>query len=641
MDAPQSTPQSQLENEQAPAERHIRQTLDKADIDGCFAKFVEQITTASTLPENARCNRLQEILRSSCPANDSAGHFSLLVLKYLKGEQWSAGHVIASLSDPHVPLPPIYSFEGLEFLKGLEEMTATTPHRIRGINRMYQKLADAARSAPTSNGHSQDSSLRLLIRGLWDSAWTRVEAVDASTGELMREMCKKISDVRLRKHLTPIVEDPKNSVDQIISLVTACTKNPELIPSGLELLGYIPLTPFRFWTTVLSSRLLKSKQRTPGSSVSPRKLECLETWLKLLYSLDDKATNVVGHVSLSDLAFKDLALQFLNPCRAVVPPHALVTALLYSLAGHSSFANVSSERASEFITSYAPGLLKQHATGLPLNEMLARLILQLEEASLPNHGVLELILPLLHRRKGLQLALDLLRLVERRGSALSQTACLEAYMAQVLGEVRNTSTSTEQERQHRALALHACQELQQLIAGLGARVRAQGEELEALQARRQFQHILDRANDAHIVPLAYRKTMADIPLQLRVELIHQFAHQYSIDRTRSHCQSWRSIYYLYKYLRYNKLDIGPLFTKAVVRVCVTRPLSENRFVGARRLTWVCQMVAPVEGEDVARKIEHIFWVWRGDLILHSKKTLIAYGGHGDAHVSTMKRLGLI
>jgi hypothetical protein len=59
------------------------------------------------------------------------------------------------------------------------------------------------------------------------------------------------------------------------------------------------------------------------------------------------------------------------------------------------------------------------------------------------------------------------------------------------------------------------------------------------------------------------------------------------------------------------------------------------------MTWVCEMVAKAEGEEVARKIEHEFLIWRGKHIAYAKKTGDGLGGYGEVHVNTLKRLGLL
>jgi hypothetical protein len=274
--------------------------------------------------------------------------------------------------------------------------------------------------------------------------------------------------------------------------------------------------------------------------------------------------------------------------------------------------------------------------------MLAKLVAALGEASLPNSGVLELMIPLLDQSAGMKSVLELLQRIQTSGSALSNTKSLKKYSAQVAGRIAIADTSSEQKRQHVAHALRTCHHINQLLTDLNVDVRAPVVALARLQSRRQFDHIMRRAVDAKIVPLPLRNHLTvDLPSRAEVQLIHEFAYQYSLDRTRSHIQNWRSIYYLYKYIRQNRLRFDPRFTKAVLQVCIIRPLSENCFVGSRRLVWVCELVAEVEGTEAAKKIEEMFWVWRGDLIIHAKSTLIAAGVQGRAHVNTMKKLGMI
>lgn len=563
----------------------------------------------------------------------------MLVFRHLSKASWTPSHIIGCLSQAQVHLPHIYTPDGLKLLETLDEMTTSAPDRLRWMKRMYQKVAESARSAPLSNCGSHDDSLRLLIRALWDSARSQGEAVEAPVVAQLRYLCEKISDQRLQRYLAPILEHPQNGISQICFLITACTRKPDLIPVGVQVLACIPSAVLHSWVSVVPARLLIQNESKATSRTGSRRLQRFETWSKLLHGLD-QATSPSG-VSWVDLAFKQLARVFMDRRSTVIPPHSLVTALLYALKRHASLTSAPSERVVGFLREYGAELSTQQTAKLPLNEMLARLIFHLEEASLPNHGVLDLIIPVIDRHKGFQSVMDLLRRIKERGSTLSDTACLEEYMGKALEQVKGGQALTKRERQHHAFALRNCHELQQLQIALGARVRAQGAALKALKAQRQFQHIMDRANEAHIVPLSLRRLTADLPMHKRAELIHQFASQYSLNTSRSHRQNWRSIYYLYKYLLRNKLDIGPLFSKAVARVCIIQPLSQNQFVSSRRLIWVCRLVARVEGEDVARRIEHTFWVWRGDLILHAKQTLVACGSRGRAHVNTMKTLGLM
>jgi hypothetical protein len=198
-------------------------------------------------------------------------------------------------------------------------------------------------------------------------------------------------------------------------------------------------------------------------------------------------------------------------------------------------------------------------------------------------------------------------------------------------------------QQHQAFALTACQRILEILGRMGVATETLLSRLQTIQAQRQFQHILDRALADNALPVPFRSLTPACPIEDRVGLIHQIAHQYSINNTRTQREIWRAIYFLYRYLQANSLPIGPVFSKAVVRSSITRPLSENHFISARRLVWVCQLVARVEGEEAAKKVESAFWYWRGDLIKHAKDVYVAAGGdrRDKAHVGTMRKLRLI
>jgi hypothetical protein len=67
-------------------------------------------------------------------------------------------------------------------------------------------------------------------------------------------------------------------------------------------------------------------------------------------------------------------------------------------------------------------------------------------------------------------------------------------------------------------------------------------------------------------------------------------------------------------------------------------MTENRFVSSRRMAWVCGLVASVEGEKTARKIESQFWQQRGMLIDHSKRRWRGLGGDGKTHINTLNKI---
>ncbi|KAF1977104.1 hypothetical protein BU23DRAFT_453675 [Bimuria novae-zelandiae CBS 107.79] len=268
--------------------------------------------------------------------------------------------------------------------------------------------------------------------------------------------------------------------------------------------------------------------------------------------------------------------------------------------------------------------------------MLARLMSDLTARSLPNHGVLELLIPYVEGHKSFHSISNLLERLVTNKTKLSSTTFLESYTDLLLEEI-----STESEITRLGYNLASFNRLLNAQLALGVADVHTKARFEAIRSHRLFCHILARANDASVVPLAYRNLTANIPKEVQADLVHQFAFQYATDRTRSIQQNWRSIRYLYFYLRIHDMAIRPLFTRTVVSVCITRPLAEKRFVAQKKAVWVCRLVAEVEGEAAARHVEQYFWAWRGDLILQARRELVRLGVYDLARVTTMERLKLL
>ncbi|OCK84912.1 hypothetical protein K432DRAFT_287974 [Lepidopterella palustris CBS 459.81] len=165
--------------------------------------------------------------------------------------------------------------------------------------------------------------------------------------------------------------------------------------------------------------------------------------------------------------------------------------------------------------------------------------------------------------------------------------------------------------------------------------------LDGLKCRERMNRIVISANRKKHLPTPFQGLTIDRLYQVRVELVHRIAYQFSLDRTLSARQCHRHVYYLYKYLHRYQQPIGVLMTKALVQTAIIRPLLENRFVSTRRFCWLRDLIARVEGQDVAEKLDKLFWDWRGEVIRKSQSHLYEADGIGLAHVNTMKRLGLL
>ncbi|KAL1601690.1 hypothetical protein SLS60_006605 [Paraconiothyrium brasiliense] len=607
-----------------------------------------------------------------CPSGSDAGSFCLLVFQYLSNSAWAGQYTLGLLGQPAVSLPSIFDSDGLRLLELLEKQyLASSMPRTTATYSIYKKLAMQVQSQPGPSPLShkasarmyvcgsllhRDASLHLLIRGLWDSAHRSMkgdkqslyrqnkrlrlendqgEVAFNSLGMLLRRASYELSDhrlaQRLRKMWSLLGTSYRRAPFELGKLIAACVRNNSMIPLALDFLDLIPQTLLRIWIGEMS---VTRKQGRTVPQLGQKSLPFMHMWFTLFYRLDmrrNARTDVRG--SLSQFAFKAcIRAHFEHRC----PPSALIIGLLYGLLGHVSFAAKSSLDLFDWIESYTLFLAQQDQEGANLNGMLAKLISDLANKSLPNHGVLELIVPYIDEYKRFPSVSNLLERISKSGTRLSNTTFLDGYTDRVIEEVSKANDSTRL-----GYDLYALQRLLNAHRALDITTAQPKVRLEELQSRRFFNHILIRANDAHIVPLSYRNITPDIPKEVQADLIHQFASQYVMDRTRSCQQNWRSIRYLYIYLRINELPLQPLFTRSLVSVCIMRPLAENQFVAQEKAVWVCRLVAQVEGEEAARQVEQYFWVWRGDLILKAKRDLIALGAYERAHISTTERLKLL
>lgn len=642
-----------------------------ADVTTRFEKF--RLLVDGTSPDTHDAlsdNFLVMTYLLCCPASSGAARFCLMVLRYLLETPWRERCIAQLISQPSVQLPDALSSDGLEILQLLEEhflAPSLTPSRT--VHLVYQRLAEQvqnvsnlpsrpASSRPESDeGHTvdYDLNLRLLIRGFWESALLNPEHVASahvpeknrlhaagstrlslspSSVSLLRKTSRRLSTPdlarRLRKIWLVLGTDASKAPQQLGNLMTACINDHSKIPMALDLLETIPQTVLCNWIAAMSAG--KGNQAVPQlGQMSPL---YLKTWFELFYRLDARNhTTMSDPTSLCQFAFE----RFASACfHHDYPSFTLVTALLYALLGHRSFAGSASNRLIDYIESGTLISARRDYRGTSLNDLLAELMYDLDNRSLPNHGVLELLAPYIHEHQNFQAITNLLKRLNSNKTKLSDTSFLVGYTSKVFEEISGETDISRLGYNIACFSRFLTAQVALNITTAEARAR-----LETLQSRRFFSHILDRAKDARIVPLVYRDITPDLPHEAQGDVIHQFAHQYAIDRTRSIKQNWRSIHYLYIYLRKHRLPIQPLFTKALVSVCITRPLAENRFVPQKRAVSICRLVATVEGEAAATQVEHYFWAWRGDLILAAKRELVRLGVYDIARVGIVDRLKLL
>jgi hypothetical protein len=664
-------------------ERVVAETPDtfSFDVDACFEKFRDMVhgTTPAMFehrdPAAVVCRETWRALFNSdrsrpgtflnhayltcCPSNSDAGSFCFLVFQYLLDSPWAEKYTLGLLGQPSVQLPDIFHPDGLRFLEIMKERyLAPSMPRSAAVHLIYKKLASQIQSQPAPSPSSQKARAKvlMLIHGLWDSAhWTmkrgqespyhlnkrlRVEnnqgtLSSQSPGILLHRASHELSDRRLaqqlRKTWSSLISNYQQAPLQLSNVISTSAKDPSSIPSALDYLELVPQPLLRTWIAAMSVPV--NEVRTVPQ-LGEKGLSYTHMCFKLLYRLDMRRSfGTDGQESLYQFALNRFVRAHFEHR---YPPSTLITGLLYGLLGHDSFVGKPSLELFDWIESYVLFLAHQDQKKASLNGMLAKLMSDLANKSLPNHGVLELIIPHIHEYKSFHSVSNLLERLPKSGTKLSNTAFLDKYIDQVLQEVSKQNNSSRL-----GYNIHAVERFLTAHRALDATAVEPQIRIEDLKASRFFNHILARANDAHVVPLVYRNLTPDIPKEVQADLIHQFAHQYAMDRTRSCQQNWRSVRYLYLYLKIHELPIQPLFARTVVSVCITRPLSENKFVAQKKAVWVCRLVAEVEGVDVARQVEQYFWAWRGDLILKAKRELVGLGEHDWAHLSTMERLKLM
>ncbi|KAH6637611.1 hypothetical protein C7974DRAFT_389858, partial [Boeremia exigua] len=565
---------------------------------------------------------MREAFEQHLPATPFLWKYYTAVLQYVRQTGCNADPVLKCLLRQDGRLlrivNPLQSInECAEFMDCLD----LTSKRASG-RRIFRIIAEMAGEFRRSSTEAHDIMLLRLIEhtGL-QVPHTDSKEVAAATTMLLNALALKLSESVENKILLSHFAQPAKVRGVILSTVDSAADEDGSFASAERALFYMPRQQLLALVPDITSRLVNP---TRGKHYSADSLNTyrLEKWFRLLHQVDIKANT----------------------------DNALLNAVLVSLAKAMYHHDTKPMVPAEYFVKAL--LLHQHLDGQmlsPANEprrvqtLFADVLLQMQAQPEQYTAFLNLALPLIAKHAGLHVLLCCLQTMNKQKLPLSTQMNFDSFIADRIA-VLHTSTAklAESQIQKRAFALQACEKLLHVLSRMGCALPARTKEVATLSGTRQFNNVLVHARDNHALPIVYRDLTADISLMERVALVHQLAHHYAQDTTRSHREVWRSIYYLYKFLLSNSLPIGPLFTKAVVHSSITRPLLENRFVSARRLIWVCHLVARVEGNEVAAQVEKRFFVWRGDLIGRAKRVYVSVGGskHDHAHVGTMKRLGL-
>lgn len=607
------------------------------DILAHFEDFKSKVTAAQDLSRAERSRLLVEAWRLCRPVHDDAWVYNAMVVDHVGELGWDPTSILCKLKAFAVPCT--YAEENLKFLACLEISSARFPHASKVYHRVYMKVAEAATSAEASKSPSQDAEILCIIQLAAQGAILRGKEIKHSVAETLAAVADKVQDLSVRKLLHSVLGS-KADIEQSTSFLLVRAATDERLCSAMQqILSCLPRERLEQLVPPVTLSLANAVARKTSLSGETYR-DRLSAWLTVLEGLGARPHQP---------AFLDTAIAvitkhvFTSRAPGRMRAQLLLHALTFRLADQRADVALRESMLQVIYSSTPPACVEQKPLGF--DAILGLIFARMQRAALPHTAMINMTVHLLLRHGDLHSLYSFLSVLKEQGLTLLDTSSVRCLATKTLASLQQqptTSADEEATRQRHAFTLRICQAILDLLDQGNPKSTAQTHAL-ALRARQEFSHILTRARQTHALPLIYTNTAPDISSPQRTILIHQLAHHYSLGTTRSQRETWRAIYYLYAYLETHNLPIGPLFTKAVVRAAIIRPLMERRFVSARRLIWVCRLVARVEGEAVARRVEDGFWIWRGELILHAKRVKDGSGGdvRVKAGVGRLKGLGLL
>ncbi|KAJ4982989.1 fungal specific transcription factor domain containing protein [Stagonosporopsis vannaccii] len=594
-------------------------TPDPNNVEECLAKF-----KASLKPtEDGRFGpALEEAFMQSMPASFLAWKYYAAVLQHLHTLEHDPRPVLRCLLQGKGQLLQIASHvqavdDCAKFMDQLDLMS-----RSPLVGRVFAVLAQSATKAERSSTESHDLLLlRLIQYNERPESYTRSESLISHT-TLLYGLASKLRSRADNKLLLQRYGWTNRFRNAIVSTIRNAAQTSSGFASAEHALFCMPRPQLLALVPTITSQLAYS---TKGLDSSANSARYLDSWLRMLHQVDVRANN---DKALLKVAILSLAKSLhKSQLRAVIASEHFVKALLLHQDLDIQMQNTAAGPHSHRV-----------------QDLFADVLQQIQTQPKSYTALLDMALPIMAEHAGLGTLLRCVRTMEERRLALSTRVDFDPIFENKLAALSlPTANLSESQIQVRAFNLQHCEKLANALSRMGHALPARLEEIATLTGSRQFNNIMAHARANNALPIAYRDVATDLSLMERVVMVHQLAYHHSRDTTRTHREVWRFIYYLYKYLQSSSLPIGPLFTKAVVHAAITRPFLENRFVSARRLIWVCHLVARVEGDEVAAQVENRFYTWRGELIARAKRVFVGVGGskHSKAHISTLKRLGLL
>ncbi|KAH7094992.1 hypothetical protein FB567DRAFT_511484 [Paraphoma chrysanthemicola] len=588
---------------------------------------------------------VRDCLKQSCSAYQPDAHnawvFNVRACRHLLDLGFDPTAILEGHT-ARLSVPPVYSQHSMDFLMCLEDVLSKFPNRLHIVHQIHTRMAENAMHASISEETERCINIVHLVRRGWHTA--QLQGLESTTAmkKLLLRLASKIGDQPSSRMLRAILKNDTLARGHVPTFLDHIADHPELLTIAARLLSCVPEEQLQEWVSWISLNLGKTaafNTTLPKTKLRRRS----HTWLQLLCTFDSMLLSRTS--AAIDVALHSIAKYVCSEPKEIESRFQMLTGVLLVKAAHREAPSHNAEMQITKMLVTLDGILAQDES-VSVGAEFDALRSVFRRYNLSHEPLVSLTFDLFSRHASFEGKLVLMRVLDRRKLVLADTTRFQYAIDERIAVLRARSKKvhvSEQARQHLAYQLQACQQIIDILSRVSSTPVFLTTTVTALQAQRQFDFILARAEDNKALPLAYRNLTADLTTQQRVNLIHQLAHQYATDNTRTQRQAWRAMYYLYKYLVTYSLPIGPLMSKAIVRVSIIRPFSESQFVSAKRLIWVCHIVARVEGEAVARKLEKAFWDWRGDLIKHAKSVYVSAGGHHQdkAHISTMKKLGLI
>lgn len=601
----------------------------------------------SILNNTKNHTELRTNFQKYCPDGEDATRFSALVFEHLLRTGTYFPRLARFLTDPMLSLPGagnackmVRHINAVALEVGKDTVTkATSRHRsllfrIRTMSERRLLTGSEVLDVISELGETprlvcSDIERSDTYRALWKATSPTTGPYDASLDYAFLEKVTKAFGVTYEPVLPRSLEESADPIAKyLLGLSIHLNRELEKDSSFVAIFNSLPRNRLFVWFKAVTA-LITNRPQTRET------MDVLSAWLEFLRAFSSAKPDLVDW----QLFYAMLAKTDISPASVVTHLETLEPEVLTeTLLNHwipkylpepqtDHWAGAFKFRFSHFQRAHKLRLASY--TNVGLERMLLDVIVGMNEREMPTLVTTTHILELIHRLQAKGGTMDIVSfLVKLKERGVNQID------PRVLYEIVLEKMDTQPEYASKICSYisnsRRCYDpyfpIQTLIRGVKSRMR--------------MRKILEMAARRDHLPAVFRTTPFESLLNARAELAHQIAYQFSLDESTSCRASARSVYYFYKYLQVYKLPIGPLMIKALVRAMITRPLSERRFVSTRRYVWLRSLIAEVEGEEVARRHDKIFWEWRGQVIADAKRRWVEAGGFGPAHVNTVKRLGL-